>query len=125
MTISLPSWWMVVRMLVASDEATIRAISSRREIHVDDMRTKTLGHGKRGPNLAVEKGNEPLLLLLRRRIACKNLYAKGNTLACRLLLRRMAGKSIVPMFPVSGAEQFTASDAIAPPRPRSSAMTPY
>ena len=29
------------------------------------------------------------------------------------------------MFPVSGAEQFTTSDAKSPPRPRSSAMTPY
>ena len=32
---------------------------------------------------------------------------------------------IVPMLPVSGAEQFTASEAIGPPRPRISAITAY
>ena len=40
-------------------------------------------------------------------------------------MRHSAGKDAVPMFPVSGAEQFTTSDAKSPPRPRSSAMTPY
>lgn len=31
----------------------------------------------------------------------------------------------LPMFPVSGAEQLTASEAICPPRPRISAMNAY
>ena len=73
MTISLPSWRMVVWMLVASDEATSHIVNSRSEMHVQCIRTKPLSHGKRGSNLAIEERNKPLLLLRRRRIACKNL----------------------------------------------------
>lgn len=123
-TISLPSWRIVVRMFVASEEATARACQLVLSVGLQGRLTETLGHREGGADLTVEEGHKPLLLLLGRSVPCKYLYIMWG-MDMRHKNPRIVPHRHSPMLPVSGAEQLTASDATCPPRPRSSAMTPY
>lgn len=54
MTISFPSWRMVVRMFVASEDATATSVSLR-SVRCDEEHTEALRHRERRPSLAVQK----------------------------------------------------------------------
>ena len=77
-------------MLRASLDATIGAFSEEHNNENRFQRTTTLSHRKRRPNLAVKQRSQPLLLLRRGTVACKDLCVNAAPVSreSRLLATR-------------------------------------
>ena len=116
---------MEVRMLVASEDATMRDNKKFRENEMSGWKTYRIFRSsqKQTDTLRSREGRATSS-------AAQVMHSAQAPLAPRnALVQRphpnSASARTIPILPVSGAEQLTASEAIWPPRPRSSAITPY